>query len=59
MGSKIRDAQLKKIPYMLVVGKKEQDSGTVAVRTRTGEQKFGVKAEDFAAQVRAEVAAYK
>ena len=59
MGSKIRDAQLKKIPYMLVVGKKEEDSGTVAVRTRTGEQKFGVRAEDFAAQVRAEVAAYR
>jgi threonyl-tRNA synthetase len=59
MGSKIRDAQLQKIPYMLVVGKKEQESGTVAVRTRAGEQKFGVKTEDFVAQVRAEVAAHR
>jgi len=59
MGSKIRDAQLLKIPYMLVVGKKEQDSGTVAVRTRAGEQKFGVKPEDFVAQVRADVAGYR
>jgi threonyl-tRNA synthetase len=59
MGSKIRDAQLLKIPYMLVVGKKEQESGTVAVRTRAGEQQFGVKAEDFVAQVRADVAAYR
>ena len=59
MGSKIRNAQLQKMPYMLVVGKKEEDSGTVAVRTRAGEQKFGVKPADFIAQVRAEVAAYK
>jgi len=59
MGSKIRDAQLQKIPYMLVVGKKEEASGTVAVRTRTGEQKFGVKPDDFVSQVRAEVAAYR
>ena len=59
MGSKIRDAQLQKIPYMLVVGKKEEDSGTIAVRTRAGEQRYGVKAEDFAAQVRAEVSAYR
>jgi threonyl-tRNA synthetase len=59
MGSKIRDAQLQKIPYMLVVGKKEEDAGSVAVRTRTGEQKFGVKPDDFVAQVRADVAAYR
>ena len=59
MGAKIRDAQLQKIPYMLVVGKKEQEAGTVAVRPRSGEQKFGVKVEDFVTQVRAEVAAYR
>jgi threonyl-tRNA synthetase len=34
IGSKIRDAQLEKIPYMLVVGEKEQTAGTVAVRDR-------------------------
>jgi threonyl-tRNA synthetase len=59
MGSKIRNAQIQKIPYMLVVGKKEEDSGTIAVRTRAGEQKLGVKPSDFAAKVRAEVAAYR
>jgi len=59
MGSKIRDAQLLRIPYMLVVGKKEEDSGTVAVRTRAGEQRFGVTPEGFVAQVRAEVDAYR
>jgi len=59
MSSKIRDAQLLKIPYMLVVGKKEEDSKTVAVRTRGGEQKFGVKVDEFVSQVRADVAAFR
>ncbi len=59
MGAKIREAQLQKIPYMLVVGKKEEDSGTVAVRTRTGEQTFGVKTGDFIARVNGDVSAYR
>lgn len=59
MGAKIRDAQLQKIPYMLVVGKKEEGSKTVAVRARSGEQTFGVKVEDFAAKVAAEVSSFK
>jgi threonyl-tRNA synthetase len=37
MNSKIRQAQLQKIPYMLVAGDREIESGTLAVRTRTGE----------------------
>jgi threonyl-tRNA synthetase len=37
MNSKIRQAQLQKVPYMLVVGDREVESGAVAVRTRTGE----------------------
>jgi threonyl-tRNA synthetase len=36
IGFKIREAQLQKIPYMLVVGDKEAADGTVAVRTRSG-----------------------
>ncbi len=59
MGSKIRDAQLQKIPYMLVVGKKEEASKTVAVRTRAGEQQFEVRVEDFVSKVRDEVAAFR
>jgi len=35
IGAKIREAQLEKIPYMLVVGEKEQSAGTVAVRSRS------------------------
>ena len=35
IGAKIREAQLEKIPYMVVVGEKEQSAGTVAVRSRS------------------------
>ena len=59
MGAKIRNAQLQKIPYMLVVGKKEEESGTVAVRSRSGEQTPGVRVADFTSRVTAEVAAHK
>ncbi len=38
IGSKIRQAQLEKVPYMLVVGDKEAEAGTVSVRRRSGEQ---------------------
>lgn len=37
MNAKIRDAQLQKVPYMLIVGDRERDNGTVAVRTRAGD----------------------
>jgi len=59
MGAKIRNAQLQKIPYMLVVGKKEEDSKTVAIRSRSGEQTFSVKLDDFISRLRAESAAFK
>ncbi|MBI1832012.1 MAG: threonine--tRNA ligase [Planctomycetes bacterium] len=42
MGAKIREAQLEKVPYMLVVGEKEQSAGTVAIRARS-EGDRGVK----------------
>src|SRR6201999_2532054 len=35
IGAKIREAQLDKVPYMLVIGEKEQSAGAVAVRERT------------------------
>ena len=37
LGYKIRDAQLRKIPYMMVVGAREQEAGSVSLRLRTGE----------------------
>jgi threonyl-tRNA synthetase len=56
MGAKIRHHQLQKVPYMLVVGDNEQDSQTVSVRRRSGEESRGVKADDFVDEIRAEIA---
>lgn len=53
--NKIRNAQLEKVPYTIVIGKKEEDAGTVAVRTRDGKVKYGVKAEDFLKQLKKEI----
>ena len=47
LGYKIRQAQVAKIPYMLVVGEREAAEGTVAVRLRTGEERKGVPVEGF------------
>ena len=55
MGYKIREAQLKKIPYMLVVGDKEMENGQVAVRARKEEKGGVMSVEDFIAQIRAEI----
>ncbi|HEV8340082.1 MAG TPA: threonine--tRNA ligase [bacterium] len=54
---KIRDAQLMKIPYMLVVGEREAESGRVAVRSREGGDLGGMALEDFLARVEREVSA--
>jgi len=48
LGYKIRQAQLAKIPYMVVVGEKERESTTVAVRTRSGRESKGLAVDRFA-----------
>jgi len=48
---KIREAQLAKIPYMLIVGDKEKESGTVTVRLRDGKNLPPVSVEEFARKV--------
>jgi len=52
---KIREAQMQKIPYMIVIGDKEEKSKTVAVRSRDGKVKYKVKVEDFVNQVLDEI----
>jgi threonyl-tRNA synthetase len=47
VNNKIRQAQAQKIPYMLIIGDKEVDSGAVSVRYRNGEQKNGIPFDDF------------
>jgi threonyl-tRNA synthetase len=56
MNAKIRDAQGQKIPYMLVVGQKERDEGTVSVRYRDGRQENGMALADFKARVLEKIA---
>lgn len=57
--NKVREAQLEKVPYMIVVGDKEEQAGTVAVRTRDGKVKYGVKVQDFIDQVKKEISEKK
>ncbi|MFT5728770.1 MAG: threonyl-tRNA synthetase [Desulforhopalus sp.] len=52
---KIREAQVAKIPYMLIIGDKEKDDGTVTVRLRDGKNLPPMSVEDFAAMINAEV----
>ena len=47
MNAKVRDAQLQKIPYMLVVGDKEEENGSVALRLRTNENIGAVPLDQF------------
>src|SRR5262249_24411248 len=49
MNAKVRDAQLQKIPYMLVVGDKEATSNAVSLRLRTNENIGAVPVEEFIA----------
>ncbi len=56
VGYKIRQAQMQKVPYMLVVGGREQEGRTVAVRLRTGEDLGAMPLEGFLARLRERVA---
>jgi threonyl-tRNA synthetase len=56
LGYKIREAQLQKIPYMLVVGAREQEDGTVSVRRRAGEDLGALALDAFLARSRELVA---
>jgi len=49
LGYKIREAQLQKVPYMLVVGGREQESNSVSVRRRQGDDLGSLSVEDFLA----------
>ncbi len=56
LNMKIRQAQLEKIPYMLIVGDKEQTSSTVSVRLRTGEQLPAQSLDSFKSMVKTLIA---
>jgi threonyl-tRNA synthetase len=55
IGFKIREAQMQKIPYMLVIGDKEVEQGLVAVRTREGGDQGTMDPKEFFARLKAQV----
>ena len=56
LGYKIREAQMQKIPYMLVVGDRDMENGTVSVRTRKGEDLGAMTMDAFLSKCLAEIA---
>ena len=54
MGAKIRDAQMQKVPYMLVLGGREIENGTVSVRSRSAGDQGAMALEAFSAKLDAE-----
>jgi threonyl-tRNA synthetase len=55
IGFKIREHTLMRVPYLLVVGDREVEQGTVAVRTRKGEDLGSMPLDDFILRLTAEV----
>lgn len=56
LGNRIRKAQGEKIPYMLVVGDKEIEARSIAVRARTGDERKGVPLQEFLFEITQEIA---
>jgi threonyl-tRNA synthetase len=54
LGFKIREAQIQKIPYMLVIGDREEKEETISPRCRSGEVLKGMRIGDFVKQVKSE-----
>jgi len=52
MNAKIRDAQLQKVPYMVIVGKREVEDQKVSVRIRTGEDRGAMPKSEFMAMLK-------
>ena len=55
IGYKIREAQMQKLPYMLVVGDKESENGTVSVRTRSGVDLGAMSLDAFLSRINEEI----
>ena len=55
IGKKIRDAEVKKIPYMLIIGEKEQESSLVSVRKHGEGDKGTQSAESFVSLLKTEI----
>ena len=58
IGYKIREAQLQKVPYMLVIGEKEMNEGKVAVRSRKTGESTVMTIDEFIAMAAEEIATF-
>ena len=56
LGARIRDAQMQKIPYMLILGGKEEQAGTISVRDRIGQDHGQLPLEKFITNINKEIA---
>lgn len=57
LGAKIRDAQMQKIPYMIIIGDKEMESKKIAVRKRNGEDLGSLELQEFIKNIKIEIVA--
>ncbi len=55
IGKKIRDSELKRVPYLLIIGEKEAENGTIAVRKQGEGDKGSMKLEEFTGFIRQEI----
>ncbi|MBI5356822.1 threonine--tRNA ligase [Candidatus Collierbacteria bacterium] len=55
LGARIRDAQIQKMPYMLILGGKEEQAGTVSVRARGGQDHGQIKLSKFIEDIKKEI----
>lgn len=55
ISKKVRDAQLQKINYMIIIGDKEEKSNTISLRNREGKVDFNIKLEDFIQDLKKEI----
>jgi len=59
MQKKIRNAQMQKVPYMLIAGEEDQQAGKVSIRYRNGEQKNAISVADAIAEIKSAIAERK
>jgi len=59
MQKKIRNAQMQKVPYMLIAGEEDQQAGKVSIRYRSGEQKNSIAVADAIAEIKSSIAERK
>lgn len=55
IAKKVRDAQVEKIPYMVIIGENEVKQGSISVRTRSGEDRRDLSLEEFLERVKEEI----